>query len=94
TKLELAQMLNRLQRHTKCTAGYCERKKKDTGEKFCRFGFPRECREASAYMRNADREFPELLTRRNDPLLNSYVASVILTWRANIDIRPVINREA
>ena len=36
----------------------------------------------------------ELNTRRNDELLNSYNATFILGWRANIDFRPVINREA
>jgi hypothetical protein len=65
-----------------------------TGEIFCRFGFPKECREASAYTKDADREFPELHTRRNDELLNSYNPGIILSWRANIDFRPVINREA
>ena len=33
-------------------------------------------------------------TQRNDELLNSYNATFILGWRANIDFRPVINREA
>jgi len=36
-KQELAEMLNRLQRHTKCAPGYCEHRKKDTGATFCRF---------------------------------------------------------
>jgi hypothetical protein len=72
TKLELAQMLNRLQRHTKCTAGYCERRKKNTGEIFCRFGFPKECREETKFAKEDGREFPELHTRRNDPILNSF----------------------
>jgi len=31
---------------------------------------------------------------RNDELLNSYNATFILGWRANIDFRPVINKEA
>ena len=33
-------------------------------------------------------------TRRNDELLNSYNPTFILGWRANIDFRPVINKEA
>jgi hypothetical protein len=45
TKLELAEMLNRLQRHTKCRPGYCERRMKGTGETYCRFGFPKQSRE-------------------------------------------------
>ena len=35
TKKELAEMLNHLQHHTKCAPGYCEHKKKGTGEIFC-----------------------------------------------------------
>ncbi|KAJ6492956.1 hypothetical protein DFH09DRAFT_826297, partial [Mycena vulgaris] len=92
TKLELAQMLNHLQRHTRCTAGYCERKKKDAGDILCRFGFPKACHAETKYMKDPNPDFAELHTRRNDQLLNSYNAGVILSWRANIDFRPVINR--
>ncbi|KZT31193.1 hypothetical protein SISSUDRAFT_959017, partial [Sistotremastrum suecicum HHB10207 ss-3] len=38
--------------------------------------------------------FLDFLPRRNDPLLNAYSAGFVLGWRANIDFRPVINREA
>jgi len=34
TKQELAEMLNRLQRHTKCAPGYCEVGKKTSGAPF------------------------------------------------------------
>ena len=94
TKKELAEMLNRLQRHTKCAPGYCERKKKATGEIFCRFGYPKPCRDHSELSKDPGRDFMELNTRRNDEILNSYNATFILGWRANIDFRPVINKEA
>jgi hypothetical protein len=61
---------------------------------FKTFGFPKENREETKFAKEALRDFAELHTRRNDPILNSYNAGVILTWRANIDFRPVINREA
>jgi hypothetical protein len=32
--------------------------------------------------------------RRNDPLLNNYNAAMILAWRANIDIKPVMSKDA
>jgi hypothetical protein len=32
TEKELAEMLNHLQHHTKCEPGYCEQKKKGSGE--------------------------------------------------------------
>src|ERR1700683_3438282 len=94
TKKELAEMLNRLQCHTKCAPGYCERKKKDTGEIFCRFGYPKQCRDQSELSRDPGREFSEPNTRRNDYILNSYNSTFILGWRANIDFRPVINKDA
>src|ERR1700683_3338818 len=94
TKKELAEMLNRLQRHTKCAPGYCERKKKDTGEIFCRFGYPKKCRDNSELSKDPGRNFVELNTCRNDEIPNSYNATFILGWRANIDFRPVINRKA
>ena len=87
-------MLNRLQRHTKCAPGYCERKKKGTGEIFCRFGYPKKCREHSELSEDQGCEFVKLNTCRNDEILNSYNATFILGWRANFDFRPVINREA
>ena len=94
TKKELAEMLNRLQRHTRCAPGYCERKKKDTCEIFCRFGYSKQCRDHSELSRDPGRDFAELNTRRNDSILNSYNAAFILGWRANVDFRPVINQEA
>ena len=94
TKQELAEILNRLQCHTHCAPGYCERKKKSTGEIFCRFGYPKPLREHSELVKDPGRDFMELNTCRNDELLNSYNSTFILGWRANIDFRPVINKEA
>jgi hypothetical protein len=94
TKKELAEMLNRLQHHTKCAPGYCEWKKKGSGEIFCRFGYPKTCRDHSELSKDPGRDFVELNTRRNDEILNSYNATFILGWRANIDFRPVISKDA
>lgn len=93
TKKELVEMLNCLQHHTKCAPGYCEHKKKGTGEIFCAFGYPKKCRDNSEISKDTGCEFVELNTHRNDEILNSYNAT-FLGWRANIDFRPVINREA
>src|ERR1700691_2030466 len=94
TKQELAEILNRLQHHTHCAPGYCERKKKSTGEIFCHFEYSKALRENSELAKDPGRDFAELNTRRNDELLNSYNPTFILGWRANIDFRPVINKEA
>ncbi|KAF8196251.1 hypothetical protein K438DRAFT_1418932, partial [Mycena galopus ATCC 62051] len=32
--------------------------------------------------------------RRNDPLMNNYNPAMILAWRANIDIKPVLSKDA
>ncbi|TFK58500.1 hypothetical protein BDN72DRAFT_782015, partial [Pluteus cervinus] len=97
TKQELAEMLNRVQRHTICKPGYCLRRRKLANgetEDCCRFGYPKPLRNSTEYTRDAGKEFAELHTRRNDPILNSYNPAFILGWRANIDFRPVSNKEA
>ncbi|KZT34517.1 hypothetical protein SISSUDRAFT_1065241 [Sistotremastrum suecicum HHB10207 ss-3] len=94
TNTELTELLNRFQRHTRCTAGYCERKNKETGETFCRFGFPFEVRDDSSVRRAPGKDFVDYLPRRNDSRLNTYNPTILMGWRANIDFRPVINREA
>lgn len=86
TKKELAECLNRFQRHTQCTPGYCQRRNKTTGEVYCRFGFPHQQRDKSEFVPELGRDFPELHFKRNDPLLNSFNTAFILGWRANIDI--------
>ena len=92
TITELAEMLNRFQRHDRCTPGYCERRR--DGQKVCRFGFPfPDCNE-SHIQRLPGKTFPEYVPRRNDALLNTFNPLFILGWRANIDIRPVTNQES
>jgi hypothetical protein len=53
-------MLNRLQRHTKCTPGYCEQRKKGTGETFCCFGFPKTYCEETQFVKEATRDFADI----------------------------------
>ena len=77
-----------------CPTSYCESQNKTTKESVCRFGFPKEYREQTEFVRDPHRDFPELHTRRNDALMNYYNSVFILGWRANIDFRPVVNREA
>jgi ATP-dependent DNA helicase PIF1 len=70
------------------------KKKNKNGEIYCRFGFPFPETETSELKPAPGKTHPELLTKRNDPLLNSYNYTFILGWRANIDIRPVLNCDA
>ncbi|KAJ1524609.1 hypothetical protein ONE63_011093 [Megalurothrips usitatus] len=86
-KKDLAELLNRVQRHTKCTEGYCI---KNTG---CRFKFPKEMREFSEIQFKGNGE-PEFVPKRNDERLNKYNPYIILLWRANMDIAPVLSKQA
>jgi hypothetical protein len=63
TKLELAQVLNRFQRHTRCVPGYCEHRNKETGNTFCRFGFPKQCRNQTEYAKDPQDKFADIHTR-------------------------------
>lgn len=95
TKEELAELLNWVERHTKCMEGYCKVKRKVNGTEriVCRFDFPFEPLESATVgldSKNRIRFEPQ----RNDPLLNGYNPTMILGWRANIDLKPVISREA
>lgn len=100
TLKELAEMLNRFQRHTECRAGYCLRKDKHTGKEYCRFKFPKEMRDVTELVKEIEERAGrrkvsyDLKTRRNDPLLNSYTHVFMAGWRANVDFRPIISLAA
>ena len=97
TKAELSELLNWVQHHTKCLPGYCQVKRKVPGQEaprlVCRFDYPMVCGQAATIgfdSKNRVRFEP----RRNDPILNNYNPGMMLAWRANIDIKPVMNSEA
>ena len=91
---DLAELLNRVQRHTKCSEEYCLRKnKKKGGIKECRFKFPFALRDHSEILISDDKDV-EFLTSRNDSYLNKCNKFMIQTWRANIDISPVLSKRA
>ncbi|KAK3920155.1 hypothetical protein KUF71_009442, partial [Frankliniella fusca] len=80
---DLAQLLQKVQRHTKCSPDYCIRRNKTTKVKQCTY--------LGKKKPSGELEFkPE----RNDPLLNKFNAFIIQLWRANIDIAPVISERA
>ena len=92
TQRELAQLLNRVQRHTKCTS-YCLRRPKGSpadAPLVCRFKYPKELSDITALIRD-EKGILRLITKRNDPLLNEHNALQILGWRANVDFTPCIS---
>lgn len=97
TKEELAEMLNWVERHTKCMPGYCQvyRKLPGTDEKIpvCRFEYPMTCRD-SAGIGFDSKGRARFEPRRNDALVNGHSRPMMVGWRANSDIKPVLSKEA
>ncbi|KAK3926567.1 ATP-dependent DNA helicase [Frankliniella fusca] len=87
---DLAQLLNRVQRHTVCTPGYCLKKENPPT---CRFNFPAPMQESSD-LDLTDKNNIKLVTARNDSRLNKYNAYMITTWRGNLDVSPVLSMKA
>lgn len=105
--LELGELINRVQRHTKCQKGYCARRRGGVipadeaapgqpglgpGE-YCRFGYPKELLDKTQLIFN-DKGLLEFLTKRNDTLLNPHNPSLILGWGANVDFKPIISKSS
>ena len=91
----LAQLINRVQRHTRCTP-YCLRRPKGSeanAPTHCRFKFPQELQGESGLVRN-DHGTVRLIMKRNDTLSNSYNPAMTLGWRANTDIQPCTDPHA
>ena len=97
TKEELAELLNWVERHKICKPGYCQVKRKvpghDEPQTFCRFDFPMTP-SANANIGLDSKNRVRFEPKRNDPLLNSFNIPMILGWRANIDLKPVLSKDA
>ncbi|KAH6902089.1 hypothetical protein BKA70DRAFT_1060352, partial [Coprinopsis sp. MPI-PUGE-AT-0042] len=97
TKEELANLVNRIERHSKCMPGYCQVKRKSgNGEEThtaCRFDFPMNVRDEPGIGFDSKGRV-RFEPRRNDPLMNTHIPAAILAWRANLDFRPVLSKEA
>lgn len=89
--LDLTELLNCVQRHTKCTAGSSLRKDK-SGQNKCRFSFP-EPELQSSVLDCTDVNNINITTKRNDALLNKHNPYMIQTWRDNMDISPGLSKQ-
>lgn len=90
-------LLNSVERHTRCNAAYCLRKKTGQQQPECRFNYPRPVQQSSTL------EFEKLqngtvratlITRRNDPRVNSHNRVMLQHWRANVDLQIIVDVEA
>ncbi|KAE8739677.1 hypothetical protein FOCC_FOCC014815 [Frankliniella occidentalis] len=89
----LSQLLKSVQRHT-CSKAYIQRTDKKTKQTVCRFHFPKEIRDHSEIIVNPETGEVEFLPKCNDEKLNKFHPFIISTWRANIDIAPVLSKKA
>ena len=65
------ELINKLQRHTRCSTSYYIRVNKRTGRQTCRFSYPKEHNDR-IFIRNDNQGQPELVTARNDLYINSH----------------------
>ena len=97
TKQELADLLNWVETHTKCMPGYCLVKRKVPGHQepqaVCRFDYPMQLRRDAGIGLDSKHRC-KFEPRCNDPLMNPFNTPMILGWRANIDIKPVLSKFA
>ena len=87
----LADCLNRYQRHSICTPGYCLRKVKGSEDMRCRFYFPQAYRTVPDVNRDLNPKHYKFMPVRNDTLLNAYIPTTTLGWNANTDVSPCTN---
>ena len=94
-------LLNTVQRHTKCNSVYCLRRKTPNKDMTCRFNFPFE-KYSQTYIQleqitskdETEKYHAKIVTKRNDPRLNSHQRIQLQGWRANCDIQVVIDYTA
>ncbi|CAB3985549.1 ATP-dependent DNA helicase PIF1 [Paramuricea clavata] len=94
-------LLNTVQRHTRCSTSYCLRKKSNETELKCRFHFPFDIcpktkLEFEKIHTSGDNEHyrAKIVTKRNDCRLNNHQQLQLQGWRANCDIQVVIDHYA
>ncbi|KAE8745030.1 hypothetical protein FOCC_FOCC008342 [Frankliniella occidentalis] len=89
---DLAELLNKVQRHS-CKKGYCQSNSNKNGPNKCRFNFPKALIDNSYLKIDNDKDI-QFCSRRNDEHLNKFNPYIILNWRANMDIAPVLSKDA
>ena len=90
-------LVNTVQRHTRCSAAYCLRKKGPLKEPKCRFDYPRvlqaEC--TLTFEKLPDNIIRTILTtKRNDPCVNTHNRLMLHNWSANVDVQVIVDVNA
>ncbi|XP_020896155.1 uncharacterized protein LOC110235051 [Exaiptasia diaphana] len=95
-------ILNMVQRHTRCSTNYCLRKKSSENELKCRFHFPFdhcsqtkiEFEKVNSKSSNEQQYRAKIVMKRNDSRLNNNQRLQLQGWRANCDIQVIIDHYA
>ena len=97
---DYADLVNCVQRHTKCSSAYCLRKKPN-GEQFCRFNFPFQPStqtfidfEEVKTKKSGVQYRPKIVLKRNDTRVNKHQRLMLQSWRANTDLQPIVDYKA
>src|SRR4051812_32902524 len=80
---------DRISEHT--SPAYCLRVK--DGQQYCRFGYSKDNVEHTIVQDNGHGQ-PELITKRNDPFINSHNRLQLQGWRANVNLKPILSIHA
>ena len=94
-------LLNTVQRRTRCSTNYCLRKKQNETNIKCRFNFPfQPCTSTKLefeqiHTKDGSPKYKaKVITKRNDGRLNNHQHLQLQGWRANCDIQVVIDYHA
>ena len=77
------------QRHTHCSAAYCLRT--HDGVQSCRFGYPKNIQPETVIVTREENK-PEVITARNDGLINSHNPVQLSAWRGNVDMQYCVSK--
>ena len=96
TEEDYITLVNTVQRHTRCNAAYCLQKKSGHSQPTCRFDYPRPMQHATDIQFETlldGRTRARVITKRNDPLINTHNPTMLKHWRANVDLQVIIDIE-
>jgi hypothetical protein len=94
-QVDLAELLNRCQRHSTCLPSYCIRYNRRLKRNTCRFGFPHSPNQDPKIEKNDKGQWTFIPSRPLcDRDLNRYHPIWTSMWRGNIDISPVLGKNA
>ena len=93
---DYCELVNTVERHTKCSAAYCLKKKQGQTEVKCRFDYPRQLQSETTLQfeeLSNHRVCAKIITKRNDPLIVTHNESLLKYWRANVDVQAIVDIE-